>query len=395
METKRIKLAILSIASLLMISMTASAILADIERHFPNQEESVIQMVLTLPALMGLIFAFIAGPLSMRIAKKNLVIFSLGCGLSGGLIGLVLGPLAMGFLLLSSVLIGVAQGINATMTMALITDYYSGEESGAMMGLQSAFLNGGSMVLLFTSGLLANVKWNHAYLVYLAFLPAILIVIRNLPDDRPKPTNQKEDSGKLNVRVYFIAIAIFLFGSFFFVFQTNIALLVVIKGYGDATLSGMINTAVSASGMLVGLQYGKLKRCLKTLAIPAGMAMVGLGMALIYLPGTLSSIFIAAIFIGFGIGIVMPTGIFMAANAVKNGMQSTAIALVTAAINLGMFVSPLFFNLISFPTVEENLITKFILSAICLLILAGLFAIGQQFIWKYFDNDTNITKTNF
>ncbi len=395
METKRIKLAILSIASLLMISMTASAILADIERHFPNQEESVIQMVLTLPALMGLIFAFIAGPLSMRIAKKNLVIFSLGCGLSGGLIGLVLGPLAMGFLLLSSVLIGVAQGINATMTMALITDYYSGEESGAMMGLQSAFLNGGSMVLLFTSGLLANVKWNHAYLVYLAFLPAILIVIRNLPDDRPKPTNQKEDSGKLNVRVYFIAIAIFLFGSFFFVFQTNIALLVVIKGYGDATLSGMINTAVSASGMLVGLQYGKLKRRLKTLAIPVGMAMVGLGMGLIYLPGTLSSIFIAAIFIGMGIGIVMPTGIFIAANAVNNGMQSTAIALVTAAINLGMFVSPLFFNLISFPTVEENLITKFILSAICLLILAGLFAIGQQFIWKYFDNDTNITKTNF
>ena len=131
------------------------------------------------------------------------------------------------------------------------------------------------MVLLFTSGLLANVKWNPAYLVYLAFLPAILIVIRNLPDDRPKPTNQKEDSGKLNARVYFIAIAIFLFGSFFFVFQTNIALLVVIKGYGDATLSGMINTAVSASGMLVGLQYGKLKRRLKTLAIPAGMAMVG------------------------------------------------------------------------------------------------------------------------
>lgn len=395
METKRIKLAILSIASLLMISMTASAILADIERHFPNQEESVIQMVLTLPALMGVIFAFIAGPLSMRIAKKNLVIFSLGCGLSGGLIGLVLGPLAMGYLLLSSVLIGVAQGINATMTMALITDYYSGEESGAMMGLQSAFLNGGSMVLLFTSGLLANVKWNHAYLVYLAFLPAILIVIRNLPDDRPKPTNQKEDSGKLNARVYFIAIAIFLFGSFFFVFQTNIALLVVIKGYGDATLSGMINTAVSASGMLVGLQYGKLKRRLKTLAIPVGMAMVGLGMALIYVPGTLFSIFIAAFFIGFGIGIVMPTGIFMAANAVKNGMQSTAIALVTAAINLGMFVSPLFFNLISFPTVEENLITKFILSTICLLILAGLFAIGHQLIWKYFNNNTNITKTNF
>ncbi|MEO1816486.1 MAG: MFS transporter [Acetobacterium sp.] len=382
-DTKKIKLAILSIASLLMISMTASAILADIELHFPDLEESVVQMVLTLPALLGLIFAFVAGPLSMRISKKSLVIFSLINGLIGGLIALILGPLAIGFLLLASVLIGIAQGINATMTLALITDYFTGEESGAMMGLQSAFLNGGSMVLLFTSGLLANIKWNHAYLVYLAFLPVLFIVIKNLPHDRPGRadlTKNSEGAGKLNVSVYFIAAFIFLFGSFFFVFQTNIALLVVSKGYGDATLSGMINTAVSASGMVTGIKYGNLKRRLKMLAIPIGIGAVGMGLGLIYVSGTLASIFVAAILVGFGIGIVMPTGIFMAANAVKNGMQSTAIALVTAAVNLGMFVSPLLFNMVSLPTASESLSTKFIVSSICLLLLAVLFAIGQRFI---------------
>ncbi|PKM59021.1 MAG: hypothetical protein CVU99_15595 [Firmicutes bacterium HGW-Firmicutes-4] len=393
LETKRIKLAILSIASLLMISMTASAILADIELHFPDVEESVIQMVLTLPALLGLIFAFAAGPLSMWISKKSLVIFSLANGLLGGLVALILGPLAIGFLLLSSVLIGVAQGINATMTMALITDYFSGEESGAMMGLQSAFLNGGSMVLLFTSGLLANLKWNHAYLVYLVFLPVLLIVIRNLPRDRPVRANRSkisDDSAKLNVSVYFIAVFIFLFGCFFFVFQTNIALLVVSNGYGDATLSGMINTTLSASGMIVGLQYGNLKRQLKTLAIPIGIVAVGVGMGLIYVPGTLISIFLAAIMVGFGIGIVMPNGIFIAANAVKNGMQSTAIALVTAAVNLGMFASPLLFNMVSGPTAEEILSIKFIISSVGLLVLAVLFVIGKQFILK-----NNVSKQKY
>lgn len=383
METKRIKLAILSIASLLMISMTASAILADIELHFPALEESVIQMVLTLPALFGLIFAFAAGPLSMRISKKSLVIFSLVNGLIGGLVALILGPLAIEFLLLASILIGVAQGINSTMTMALITDYFSGEESGAMMGLQSAFLNGGSMVLLFTSGILANIKWNHAYLVYLAFLPVLIIVIRNLPHDRPiRPVLPKnlDNVGKHNASVYFIALFIFLFSSFFFVFQTNIALLVVSKGYGDATLSGMINTMVSASGMIVGLHYGKLKRHLKTMAIPIGIGVVGLGMGLIYVQGTLASIFIAAIFVGFGIGIVMPTGIFIAANAVKIGMQSTAIALVTAAVNLGMFASPLLFNIISVQSAGENPSIKFLVASICLLILAAMFTVGNQFV---------------
>lgn len=393
METQRIKLAILSIASLLMISMTASAILSDIKLHFPDVEESVIQMVLTLPALFGLIFAFAAGPLSMRVSKKSLVIFSLVNGTIAGLIALILGPFGMGFLLLSSILIGVAQGINSTMTMALITDYFTGEERDTMMGLQSAFLNGGSMVLLFTSGLLANVKWNHAYLVYLAFIPVLLIVIKNLPHDRPdrpKLLENRDDPKKLNANVYFMGFIIFLFGSFFFVFQTNIALLVVSKGYGDATLSGMINTAVSASGMVTGIRYRKLKQRLKTMAIPIGIAVVGLGMGLIYVQGTLVSIFIAAIFIGFGIGIVMPTGIFIAANAVKNEMQATAIALVTAAVNLGMFVSPLLFNKIPVQTTGENLSLKFIISAICLLMLAILFAIGNRFFLKKSDKDKKI-----
>lgn len=385
MEKKRIKLAILSIASLLMISMTASAILADIEQHFLDLDESLIQMVLTLPSLFGLIFAFAAGPLSMRISKKSLVMFGLFSGLTGGMLALMLGPLAIGYLLFSSVLIGVAQGINATMTMALITDYFTGEERSTMMGLQSAFLNGGSMVLLLISGLLADLKWNHAYLVYLAFLPVLLIVIRYLPHDRPVPTNHPENlnhDAKLNIDVFLIAFIIFLFGTFFFVFQTNIALLVVSKGYGDATLSGLINTMVSASGMVTGINYRILTIRLKTMAIPLGITAVGVGMGLISFLGTLTSIFVAAILIGFGIGIVMPTGISVAANMVKKELQSTAIALVTAAVNLGMFTSPLLFNALSLNAGGENLNIKFIISSSCLLILATLFILSNQFILK-------------
>lgn len=383
LEKKRIKLAILSVASLLMISMTASAILADIEQHYPNVSETMIQMVLTLPALLGVIFAFAAGPLSMRISKKSLVIFSLTCGLSGGLMGLILGPLAIEYLWLSSVLIGVGQGINATITLALITVYFSGEESGAMMGLQSAFLNGGSMVLLFTSGLLANIKWNGAYLVYLAFLPVLVIVIKYLPHDQPLPATQlkaRNRTEKLNGTVYFIALIIFLFGSCFFVFQTNIALLVVSKGYEDATLSGIINTLISAAGMITGFRYSHIIHRLKTMTITVGIAVVGLGMSLIFFLGSLVSICVAALFIGFGIGVVMPTGIYLAANVVRKENQSTAIALVTAAVNLGMFVSPLIFDWISLQIPDSDISIKFMIASLCLLLLAVVFAMSRRFV---------------
>ena len=388
MENKRIKLVILSIASLLMISMTASSILADIGLHFTNVDESVIQMVLSLPSLFGLIFAFAAGPLSRWISKKSLIIFSLISGLIGGLIALILGPLTIEFLLFSSALIGVAQGINATMTMSLITDYFTGEESGAMMGLQSAFLNGGSMVLLLVSGLLANISWNYAYLVYLAFIPVFLITLKYLPRNRPvqpKLDVHEYKRGKLNLSVYFISFVIFLFGLFFFVFQTNIALLVVDKEYGDATLSGLLNTTLSAAGMVTGIWYGKLKHRLKGLIIPIGIIAVSIGMGLICFIGTLSGFFVASIFIGFGIGCVMPSGIFLAANSVNSEKQSTAIAIVTASVNLGMFASPIIINRISYVMVAESLNFKFFLSFISLFLLAALYLAGNRFILKRHD----------
>ncbi|MDP2844149.1 MAG: MFS transporter, partial [Acetobacterium sp.] len=191
-----------------------------------------------------------------------------------------------------------------------------------------------------------------------------------------------DNAKKLNASVYLMALFIFLFGSFFFVFQTNIALLVVSKGYGDATLSGMINTALAASGMVTGICYGKIKERLKIRTIPFGIAAVGLGMGLIYLVGSLPSLFVSAILVGFGISLVMPTGFYIAANVVENRLQPTAIALLTAAVNLGMFVSPLLFNMINFQTVESTLLMKFIIASIALFILAIAFVFGNRYILK-------------
>lgn len=385
MEKKKIKLAILSVSSLLMISITASAILADIQAHFIGVDEYLIQMVLTIPALLAVLFAFASGPLSTHLPKKNLVIFGLISGFSGGMVALFWGSTSIVVLLSCSVLIGVAQGINATMTMALITDYFSVKESGTIMGLQSAVVNGGSMVLLFTSGLLGGIHWNYSYLVYLAFLPVIFIFIKNLPKDTPPAHRDVQHSGKrgkLNGTVYFIALVMFLFGTFLFVFQTNIAILVVSKGYGDASTSGLINTIMSAGGMVTGILFGRLLRKFKNLTISVASLIASLGMFLIFSVGTLPVLFIAATCIGFGMSATIPAGSFIVANAVPSGMRATAIAIVTAAISLGMFVSPIILNAVTDAFGGGDITFKFMLSTIGLLGVALLVIVGNYVIVK-------------
>lgn len=384
MKKRKIKVAILSISSLLMISMTASAILADIQAYFVGVEPSLISMVLTIPALMGLVFAFASGPLSLRLPKKNLVIFGLVCGLIGGMVALLFGSTSIYVLLGCSLLLGVAQGMNATMSMALIAEYFVAEESGAMMGLQSAFVNGGSMVLLFTSGMLAGIQWQMSYLVYLVFIPAIVIVMKNLPMDHPKvhdEEKQTEKSAKLNVRVYFTAVIMFLFGAFLFVFQTNIALYIFSNGFGDASTAGIINTTMSAAGMLTGILFGRMQSILKKLIIPVSLLVGGLGMLLIFVIGSLPALFIGAMCCGFCMATINPAGTFLAANAVHSSISSLAIAIVTASASVGIFVSPILSNAVA-NACGGDITIKFLMAAIGLLGTALLAWVGNVIIDK-------------
>ncbi|WP_303865159.1 MFS transporter, partial [Alkalibaculum bacchi] len=244
MKTKHnknhIKFAILAISSVLMTSMIASAILADISMSYPSADPSLIQMIMTLPSLMGMIFAISAGPLSGKIAKKIIVLVGLFSAFTGGMLSYLFGSLSIYVLLLSSALIGVGQGINSTMSMALIADYFVGDESSSLMGLQSAFVNGGSMVIIFISSLLARLGWRSSYLIFLIFIPIIVIVMKYLPND--PPIQQQESSGekgKLNGTVYFTAVVTFVFATLMFSFATNVAMFVVNNGLGDATTAGL------------------------------------------------------------------------------------------------------------------------------------------------------------
>ena len=384
MDKRKIKVAILSMSSLLMISMTASAVLADIQRYFVGVDPSLISMVLTIPSLMGLVFAFASGPLSLHLPKKSLVIFGLVCGLTGGMVALLFGSLSIYVLLGCSLLLGVAQGMNSTMSMALIADYFVAEESGALMGLQSAFVNGGSMVLLFSSGMLAGVSWQLSYLVYLVFIPVIVIVMKNLPNDHPQTADQErpaEKSAKLNARVYFTALIMFLFGVFLFVFQTNVAMYVAAKGFGDASTSGLINTSMSAAGMLTGVLFGRMQRVLRQLIIPVSLVVGSLGMLSIFVIGNLPALFIGAMCCGFCLATINPAGTFVAANAVHASISSLAIAVVTASCSVGIFVSPLLSNAVA-NAAGGNLAVKFLWATLGLFGTAVLAVIGNAILDK-------------
>ncbi|WKY49164.1 MFS transporter [Eubacteriaceae bacterium ES3] len=379
MKTNSIKLAILSISALCMISMTASAVLADIQAHFSGTAPSLVQMILTIPPLLGVVFAFASGPLSMKIPKRKIIIFGLISGFTGGAFAFLFGGFSIYILLFSSLLIGIAQGINSTMSMALIADYFKGDESGAMMGLQSAFVNGGGMVLAFLAGMLAGIQWNYSYLVYLFFIPVMIIIIKTLPKEdpvHPHHIDEMGSAGKLNGTVFFTAFVFFFFGVFQFVFQANIASVVVENSFGNASTVGLINTVFSGAGMLTGILFGLIQRIFKKQTLPFALLVIGIGMGLVAFGGNLPILFVAAACGGFAIASIMPSGTFIAANAVTPKLCATAIAIVTASVNLGMFLSPLIINPIASQFGTNSLNAKYMIASVGLLVLSLVAFVG-------------------
>lgn len=374
----QIKIAILAISSVLMASMMASAILADISASYPSTDPSLIQMIMTLPSLIGMIFAISAGPLSEKIAKKIIVLVGLFSAFTGGMMACLFGGLNIYVLLLSSALIGVGQGINSTMSMALIADYFVGDESSSLMGLQSAFVNGGAMVIIFVSSLLARLGWKSSYLIFLIFVPIIILVIKYLPND--PPIQQEEGSGekgRLNGTVYFTAAVVFVFATLMFSYATNVAMFVVNNGLGDATTAGLANTLMSAAGTVAGVIYGSIKKGLKDKIIPTAILFAGAGLLFVNMVGSTASVFIAGSLIGFGLSLLMPTVMFVASTAVKPAMSATAISVINGASNIGMFVSPFILNPIanSFGGGESF---KFLMCGIGLIILSIVAFLGRS-----------------
>ncbi|WP_193708222.1 MFS transporter [Alkalibaculum sporogenes] len=384
MDKKKIKIAIFAFSSVLMASMTASAILADISVHFPEVDKSIIQMVLTIPALLGMIFALVSGPLSTKISKKTLVLSALYCSFIGGSIAFFMGTISIYILLFSSVLIGIGQGINATMSMALIADYFKDDECSSLMGLQSAFVNGGSMVILLLAGILAGINWNFSYAVYLLYIPVIFIVVKNLSND--PPIHPIEDNhipkGKLNLSVYFMCFIFFCFSTLIYVLPTNISLFISNNGLGDATSSGLANSLMSGVGALTGFGYGYLKRVLKNFVIPSAFIVGALGMLPLFIIGNLPSVFFATACAGFGLSLMFPSIMFIVSSSVAPSMSATAIAMAGASSSFGMFVSPLIINSLANQFGNGGEIIKFLIAIIGLFALSVIVLIGTHIIAK-------------
>lgn len=339
-----LKITILSISMLTIMSGAAiSPALGDIATAFPSASSTTIKLVLTIPAIFIIPVSFLSAVLTTRYRKKSILhiglVFYLIGGIGGGLTNCITTLLA------SRALLGIGVGLIMPISTALIADFFTGAERSKMMGWMSASSNLGGMASQFLAGFLAVISWRYAFCLYSVGLIILMLVVFFLPGVDVKQSNKNRQS-KLPVQVcWWGTTGLLLFIAFYSV-PVNLAMFVKSNAIGDARHSGLALTAITGSAFISGLVFYKIKRLLNRFTAPVMLTLMAIGFFILSSAVSFSDVFIAIFVIGFAFGCIFPLILLNVTHNLLQEKNMQAMAVMSAMMSLGQFLSPLVLDII-------------------------------------------------
>lgn len=338
----KLTVAILSISLLTVMAGAAMApALGVISTHFADESSLLVQLIVSLPALTiiltNLFFPWLCRMLCTRtIAVLGLlmyVVFGAGAFFADNI----------GLILLLRALLGVSVGMIMPLSTGLLSYYFPPKEQARLMGLAACMSQMGGVIATLLSGLLANISWNTSFLVYLFGLPALALVAVYLPNERLHTTSSlhHRSTGTSLLRFAPSVAGMFLQMLIFFIFPTNFAITaranVLLTGNDITFIMVGLDLVAAVIGIMFGWMMHTMRRVVKYMAPLSFM----LGYALFAMGSSTPLLLSGAFFVGIANGIGMPYLNTIASIEGGKEAATTVMPLLSAALYLGQFASPL------------------------------------------------------
>ncbi len=360
-HSKKLTFTILSISLLTVMAGAAIApALGVIQEHFAGHNSVLIQLIVSMPALFIIITNLFFAPLCRLFKTRTLALTGLVVYIVSGAGAFMVDNIWI--VLIMRAILGVSVGMIMPLSTGLLSYYFPPEEQAGLMGL-SAFMNQmGGVVATLLSGLLSNISWNYSFLVYLLGIIAVALVAAFLPNERlitgdetmkSAPDYYESETGITKARkkpgrpaaslLRFApsVVGMYLQMLLFFIFPTNFA----ITARANAALTGnditLIMVGLDVVAALIGLVFGwmmaRMSRYMKYLA-PLTFI---LGYGAYSLGVSTPLLLVGSALVGLANGLGMPYLNTIASIKGGKNAATTVMPLISAALYLGQFTSPL------------------------------------------------------
>jgi len=333
----------------------ARAVLASI-RFLPGDPSAIFLVkfiLLSVPALFIMIGAPIAGWISDNWGRKGLLNASLLIFGFAGVSGFFAETFFFMFVGRAVLGLGIA-GIK-TATVAMVGDYYEGDERQKVIGWQGAATKVGAFAFMLLGGFLANFDWRLPFIGYgLAFLilPSALFALgKRLPETAtPSPRGAGVNAVPFWPCTYVFVSATLASGLFFL---TPVQLPFFLTAAFDASpfQSGSAIAVGNTVGALIALTYYRFKHGMNYPAIYAVIFLsMSAGYYLLTLMPSYSTSLIAMVVAGVGFGLYIPNHSSWILAVVGPERRGYGVGLVTTAMFLGQFLAPI----VAEPLIDPN-----------------------------------------
>lgn len=339
--SKKVTATILSMSLLTVMAGAAIApALGIIKAHFSDASAMQVQFIVSMPALLIIVTNLFFLPLS-RILRTRAI------ATTGLLLYVVAGAGCffiddIWLLLLLRAILGISVGLIMPLSTGLLAYYFPPEEQARLMGLSAAMNQMGGVVATLLAGLLATIEWNYAFLVYLLGLIALAMVWLWLPDEQLGSANKRgvPFQPRQLLKFHPSVVGMLLLMMIFFIFPTNFAVVATQQLELQTELITLIMVGLDVVAFFVGMVFGGVMNGFRQIVKYFAPTFFLIGYAAYLVPNVLMVV-LGSAFIGVANGVGVPYLNTIA--SIKGGKNSatTVMPLLSAALYLGQFVSPI------------------------------------------------------
>ena len=334
-----------TILSMSLLTVMAGAAIAPalgvIKGHFTSAPELLVQFIVSIPALFIIITNLFFLNISRHYGTRAIALFGLVLYVASGAGCFLANDIYV--VLTLRALLGVSVGLIMPLSTGLLAYYYPPEQQAHLMGLSAAMNQMGGVVATLLAGLLSAIGWRWAFLVYLLGLIAVIMVALYLPDDHLGSANKRgiPFQPRQLLKFHPSVNGMLLLMMIFFIYPTNFAITAEEQAGLSLTTTTLIMVGLDLVAFFAGMAFGQLMNIFREPMKYIAPVFFLIGYLFFAVAHSIMPLLIGAVFTGIANGVGVPYLNTIA--SIKGGRNSatTVMPLLSAALYMGQFLSPI------------------------------------------------------
>lgn len=349
--------------------------LASIMVEFPGHDTLQYDQMVSVTAVMMCLTMFLSSFLAKRINRKWLIIFGTACFALAGLSCSLAASLE--FLTAARAVLGFGAGMALPLVPSAIAQLFAEKEKNQMLG----WLNATGSVLSFTlstlAGFIAVINWRSAFYLYLIFIPVIILQVLCLPNFKPEgqasTSSEPKEKTPLGVKPWLVAGSMLIVMALITVILYKLSPIIEFRGMGDASISGLSTSVLTASSFVAAVFFGNYFTKLKDFSPAASLLIGGLAFAFLGLASNIGMIFAGCVCCGIALGSLNPYFMSAMSDVAPANKMSFAMTLICVCQIGAQIVTPYYIAALSIIGIVDDqatcVVTAVILAAIAIAYL--------------------------